>query len=314
MAAPSPLISVIVPAFNVSSWITEAVQSIQRQSISDFEIIIIDDGSSDDTYNKAVLLSKDDPRIHVHKNEKNLGITTSLNIALSLASGEFIARMDADDIATPDRLEKQLLFLQDNPDYALVGAQMLTIDESGNRHGISPCPVSHEDAKKVILYSSPVPHIWLCRADVYAKLKGYRQLAPAEDYDFLLRMETLGLKYGNHPEALMMIRSRNGNTASVASLKQRKAQNYVLALYKERSTTGLTDSYSPEGFQKAIRSTALIERLHNRSSEYLAQSVRASGIVSRISYLLASVLLSPYNAQYVSRRLMYRRQMRRRPQ
>lgn len=314
MAALSPLISVIVPAFNVSAWIIEAVQSIQRQSISDFEIIIIDDGSSDDTYNKVVLLSEDDPRIHVHKNEKNLGITASLNIALSLASGKFIARMDADDIATPDRLEKQLLFLQDNPDYSLVGAQMLTIDESGNRHGVSPCPVSYEEAKKVIFYSSPVPHIWLCRADVYAKLKGYRHLAPAEDYDFLLRMETLGLKYGNHPEPLMMIRSRSGNTASVASLKQRKAQNYVLSLYKQRASNGLTDAYSREAFQNTIRSTAMADYFHNRSSDYLARSVKASSIVNRISYVLASVLLSPYNAQYVWRRVMYRLQLRKKPQ
>lgn len=309
-----PLISIIVPAFNVSPWIVEAIQSIQRQTIGDIEIIIIDDGSSDDTYKKALLLSEEDSRIHVHRNVKNLGITATLNTGLSLASGEFIARMDADDIATLDRLEKQLIFLQDHPDYSLVGAQMLTIDESGRRHGISPCPISYEESKKVIPYSSPVPHIWLCRAEVYRRLGGYRQLAPAEDYDFILRMETLGLKYGNHPEALMMIRSRNGNTASVASLKQRKAQNYVFSLYKERLTSGFKDSYSPEDFKNSIRSTALIERLHNRSSMYLAKSVGTPGIFSRIAYLLAAVLLSPYNAQYVWRRLMYRRQLLRSPQ
>lgn len=310
----SLLVSVIIPAFNVEKWVKPALRSILNQSLKNIEIIVVDDGSTDQTRDILLKIAASDNRVRVIFNEINQGIAKTLNRALQEVRGQYIARMDADDIAVVDRLQKQLLFLQDHPDYSLVGAQMLTIDESGNCHGISPCPVSHEEAKKVIPYSSPVPHIWLCRADIYAKLGGYRQLAPAEDYDFLLRMDTLGLKYGNHPEPLMMIRSRTGNTASIASLKQRKAQNYVLSLYKQRTSTGSRDSYSPGAFQNAVRSMEITEFFHNRSSHYLAQSVKASNIVKRIAYMLTAVILSPYNAQYVWRRIMYRRQLRKRPQ
>jgi glycosyltransferase involved in cell wall biosynthesis len=306
---PAPKISIIMPAYNVARWLGAAVESILNQTFTNFELIIVDDGSNDATPEVMRNQALRDSRIRIYFNDINSGIVRTLNTALEYARGAYIARMDADDIATPDRLDKQLQYLIDHPDYSLVGSQMMTIDESGTCHGLSPCPVSHEEARKVLPYSSPVPHIWLCHADVYKKLGGYRQLAPAEDYDFLLRLDTLGLKYGNHPEALMMIRSRDGNTASVASLKQRKAQNYVLSLYKQRISNKLADSYSLKEFQNATRSTVLIEYLHKRSSAYLARSVKTPGLVRCITYLFVSVLLSPYNAQYVWRRLMYRRQL-----
>jgi glycosyltransferase involved in cell wall biosynthesis len=306
MTINKPLISVIIPAFNVSRWIESSINSIQKQSISDLEIIVIDDGSCDDTFSKVNTLANEDLRIRAYKNEINSGIVATLNRALNIANGEFIARMDADDLAAPDRLEKQLQFLNDNPNYALVGSQMITIDEAGRQYGVSPSPVFYEEAKSVLVYSSPIPHIWLCRKSLYTKLGGYRSLAPAEDYDFILRLESYGMKYGNHSEALMMIRLRNGNTASLASLKQRKAQNYVISLYKERLLTGVVDSYSSEAFERSTRFMAVTEFFHNLSSEYLSRSVRALGVSSRIFYILVAILLSPYNAQYVWRRLLYR--------
>lgn len=299
------IISVLMPAYNVEKWIALSIESVLSQTLKEFELIVVDDGSTDGTAKIAGDLSKKDNRIKVYTLKKNLGIVGALNIGLQLSRGIYIARMDSDDIATPDRLEKQLNFLIDHPDYALVGAQMLSIDELGRQHDISPCPVTHQEAKKVLPYSSPVPHIWMCRADVYSKLGGYRQLAPAEDYDFLLRLETMGFKYGNHPDVLMMIRFREGNTASTASLKQRKTHAYVYKLFKKRKNKSLIDSFSDKDFDNHVRASQLMKLAHDFSSAYLSKAIHSQGF-RKLFFLIISALSSPYNARYIFNRVLYR--------
>ena len=119
-------ISVVMPVFNTPvSFLKEAVDSIINQTFKDFEFIIIDDGSTGSC--REYLESLSDPRIRIIHNEKNLGITKSLNIGLREASGKYIARMDADDISIPLRLEKQFAFMESNPDIILCGSKKVTI-------------------------------------------------------------------------------------------------------------------------------------------------------------------------------------------
>ena len=110
-------VTVIMPAYNVAPYIEEAVESVLRQSFSDFELLIIDDGSSDGTH--EVISRMSDSRIRKVRNESNIGLAATLNKGLSMAQTEYIARFDGDDLASPQWLEKNVGFLDNHPDYGI---------------------------------------------------------------------------------------------------------------------------------------------------------------------------------------------------
>ena len=112
-------------------FVFEAIASIQNQSYENLEIIIIDDCSTDYTFNVIEEIAKSDKRIKLYKNNQNLGIAETLNLGLKYASGEFIARMDGDDISMPNRIQEMLSFIQNNTDFDLVGSHTITINEKG---------------------------------------------------------------------------------------------------------------------------------------------------------------------------------------
>lgn len=123
-------LTVLMPVYNAEKFIAEAMDSILRQTFTDFEFLIIDDGSSDNT--SQIIQSYQDPRIRFYQNEKNLGISATLNKGIALASTDTIARMDADDISYPERLEKQYSFLEANPSYAMVSTLTRVVTETGD--------------------------------------------------------------------------------------------------------------------------------------------------------------------------------------
>ena len=125
-----PLISILIPTYNVGAWIDEAIKSIIEQTYKKIEIIIIDDYSTDNTREKIQNLARTDSRIKIIYNKENQKIVKSLNQGLLLAKGQYIARFDGDDIAAPDRIEKQLHYLEAN-DLDIVGCQMHSINEIG---------------------------------------------------------------------------------------------------------------------------------------------------------------------------------------
>src|SRR6185312_9442504 len=128
MQTDQPKITVLMPAYNAGKYIREAVQSVLRQTYRDFELLIVNDGSTDDTL--EIALSFTDPRVVV-VNKEHKGIAAALNTGLKLATAPFIARFDADDICMPTRLETQFNFLQDHPDYVLVGSDAEYVLENG---------------------------------------------------------------------------------------------------------------------------------------------------------------------------------------
>lgn len=225
------LISVLMPTYNVKAYVGEAVNSILSQTYSDFELIIVDDKSTDGTYEILQELSEKDSRIRLYQNDKNSKICKTLNRALSYAQGEYIARMDGDDIAVADRFEKMKEYLDENRDIAIVGSYLISIDEKGTEFGYKKYPRSSKLIQLGNKTSSCVPHFWMARKEIYDRLHGYRMIPYAEDYDFLLRGELLGYKYANIGEYLYKCRIRSGNTASANGLSQRKAAEYVKRLH-----------------------------------------------------------------------------------
>src|ERR1700681_1475187 len=125
----TPLVSVVLPVYNGERYLTQSINSILFQTYSNWELIIINDGSSDNTEN--LILNYPDKRIKYISNDGNKGIIYSLNKGLEKAKGEFIARLDADDVALPFRIEKQVEFLTENTDYAMCGSYFQTIDSNG---------------------------------------------------------------------------------------------------------------------------------------------------------------------------------------
>jgi glycosyltransferase involved in cell wall biosynthesis len=125
----APLVSVLMPVYNGEHYLRQAVDSILHQTFEDFEFIIINDGSTDNTL--SILKDYTDPRIILLQNKQNKGLVATLNYGLSVVRGQYIARMDADDIAFPHRLEKQVQFMESNPSVGLLGTNVIFIDEHG---------------------------------------------------------------------------------------------------------------------------------------------------------------------------------------
>jgi glycosyltransferase involved in cell wall biosynthesis len=240
--------------FNVEAYVAEALSSIQSQTFTDIEMVVVDDGSTDGTLRRVEQIASADARIKVVRVSRNLGLPLALNLGLTFCQAPFIARMDGDDIALPTRLEKQLRFLEENPNIALVGCACSPIDQFGSPipgAGISFKPVTQEAITKTMLLSTPCCHVWLARREIYAALSNYRKIPVAEDHDFLLRAVSAGFQLGNLTEALMQIRTRAGQLSS--RLQQMKAYYYVVALHSERVKHG-KDSFSLENFERATKS------------------------------------------------------------
>lgn len=206
--ADVPLISVLMPAYNARRYLREAVDSILAQTFGDFEFIIIDDGSTDDT--PAILKSyaARDRRIRIQSGP-NEGVSASLNKALALARGEFVARMDADDVSLPTRFEKQVQFLQQRPNYVLVGSRCMLIDPDGfpicEKTDIA---FEHEEIDSLLLRMSwPLVHpAVMIRTDALRKVGGYdTRYRTNQDHDLFLRLGEVG-RLANLSEVLLNYR------------------------------------------------------------------------------------------------------------
>ncbi len=177
-----PKVSVVMPAYNAEKYIGEAIESILNQTFTDFEFIIINDGSTDKT--KEIIQSYDDPRIVYLENKKNSGIVVTLNKGLDYATGEYIARMDADDISVNNRFEKQISYMEKNKDVGLLGTGIRVFGT-----GIQQCDrVFTTDSKQLkaeLIFNSCIAHpTVMIRREILEKnnLRYNKEFAGAEDY------------------------------------------------------------------------------------------------------------------------------------
>ncbi|MCR5636945.1 MAG: glycosyltransferase [Clostridiales bacterium] len=188
-----PLISVLMGIYNCSSTLKEAVDSIMAQTYENWELIMCDDCSSDDTYSVALELAKRDSRIKVIKNEKNLTLAPTLNNCLKQARGEYIARMDGDDVCDPKRFELELDALIKNPDCVLVSCFMKIFDESGETGLVK---YKEHPQKSDFSKGSPFCHAGcMMKTSVLRELGGYNtspDVLRAEDFDLWVRLYEAG--------------------------------------------------------------------------------------------------------------------------
>lgn len=207
-------ISVIMGIYNCASTLVEALDSLYAQTYQGFKIILCEDGSSDDTYQVAADYAAKHDNIILIRNDRNRGLNYTLNHCLKYADTEYVARMDGDDISLPTRFEKEINFLDEHPEYAIVSAPMIYFDEQGEfgrgKGGYAP-------TKNAFIYGTPHCHApCMVRREAYEAVGGYSvspRLLRVEDYHLWLKMYALGYRGYNLDECLYAMRDdRNAMT------------------------------------------------------------------------------------------------------
>jgi len=204
--------------YNGERFLRLSIESILFQTFADFEFIIVDDGSTDKTW--SILCDYADSRIRLIQNEENIGLTRSLNKGSALVQGEFIARMDADDISHPLRLEKQYAYMNDHPDVGVLGCQMEQIDVNGRKIDNFHAPLFHEAIAWKMLFETSIAHptVMMRRRD-FTEAGGYDpSFIYAQDLELWSRMVHVTW-FANLPESL---HSRRWHRFSICSLHSEK--------------------------------------------------------------------------------------------
>lgn len=207
---------------NQEATLAAAINSILKQSFRQFEFIIVNDASTDHSVEILADFAVKDKRIKLLTNRRQLGLTRSLNQAIKKAKGKYLARMDGDDIALPRRLEKQLKFLADHPQIALLGTAAYLINQKNKQIGLKRFPSDHQHIRASVLRYCPFIHpTWMFRRSALKEIGDYNEKFPfAQDYELVLRFLTR-FRTANLAEPLLKYRV---NSASAISLKNLKKQ------------------------------------------------------------------------------------------
>lgn len=203
-----PIVTVLMPVYNAEAFVATAIDSVLRQSFTQFELLIISDGSSDQS--AEIITSFRDERIRFINNERNLGLIATLNSGIRLASGKFIARMDADDVCLPDRLSKQVAFLEQRVDVAVVASLVDFINTDGEVTGnwsTDQSAVSEQDIALVMARTNCIAHpSVIMRTEIARKYLYQTNQKGAEDWDLWLRLLADGHRIAKISEVLLHYR------------------------------------------------------------------------------------------------------------
>lgn len=237
-----PEISVIMPVYNAEKYLKEAVDSILQQSFTDFELFIIDDCSTDSS--RAIIGSYADKRIVFIQKEKNTGYTDSLNMAIKLAKGKYIARMDADDISLKERFYRQYNHMEQNPRVLLLGTRFRII---GNNNEIQ-LPTTFKEIKFRMLFADPIchPSVFIRKSFFTSANSWYdKSFEPAEDYELWTRIIHAG-EVENLPEVLLHYREHEQQVSNVKKEIQNKAADKIKIKQLEQLISFSDKNYTKE--------------------------------------------------------------------
>lgn len=221
----SPTVTVFMAVYNGEKYIKEAIESVLNQSYTDFELLIINDGSTDQTLD--IIATFSDSRIRLLHNDGNKGLTYTRNHGVREARGKYFATLDSDDIAMPKRLKTQVGYMTANPDVAICGGQAVLID--GNSKEIRPYKVHVGDnlSHWLVLHNVFINSTLMIKTSVMREMDGYREMAPAEDYDLAFR---IGLKHrvANLKDKLVYYREHDNNISRVQTEKRNSAELRII--------------------------------------------------------------------------------------
>lgn len=217
----SPVVSVLMSVYGGKQYLGQAIQSVLDQTFKDFEFIIVDDGSRDESL--KMIRSFQDPRIVLIENKVNQGLTKSLNVGIAKAKGKYIARMDADDISSANRLEKQVQFLEENQGIWAVGTSAVLIDNNGEKKTTAKMPSDQQILGYLMMFGNSLIHpSVMMRTEMIRKIGGYSEnCMVAQDYDLWIRILESGGQLANLEEELIKLRVHEN------SVSQTKAQSQI---------------------------------------------------------------------------------------
>jgi glycosyltransferase involved in cell wall biosynthesis len=293
---------VLLSVHNDERFVSEAIESILSQTFRDFELIVIDDGSTDGS--RATIEAFDDHRIRL-VSRANRGLTASLNEALELARGEYVARQDADDISLPTRIEREVAFLDSHPEIALVGTNYTVIDEAGQRLSTTSVFTHPDDLAVAEILSNQYGHgsVMMRRARV-AELGGYDgSLGYVEDYDLFVRLSRIA-KIANIAEPLYLWRRNTGGI----SLSNKHVQWEQTLVVRDREFQRILDrrgefriftSFHPFDFHPSPRAYVAKKSMMFRDLAYLYRERGRPWSAALMQ--LAATVLEPRQRRNLSR-------------
>lgn len=256
-----PLVSVLMPVYNGAPWIRDAVASVLRQTLGDIELIVVDDGSTDPTPEIVGAISDDRLRL---ERQPRAGLTRSLNRALALAWAPLLARLDADDIALPERLERQRAFLDTHPDVGLVGGAAREVDAAGRLVREVRPPTDDAGIRRALIRRNPFVHSSvMMRRQVIERAGDYDERWPvAQDYELWMRLSRI-TRLANLPDIVVIRRLVPGRVTAERDDERLRAEARVrwravraglypwwAALYVARPALALA---LPLGVRRALR-------------------------------------------------------------
>lgn len=243
-----PLVSVVMPAYNASAYIADAIESILNQTYNKFELIIVDDCSRDGTADIIKKYAKRDKRIIFLQNKKNLKLSKTLNYGIEMAKGKYIARMDADDYSYHDRLEKQVSYFERHPTVGILGGSMEMFTTENKIIGIRKYPTQDNEIRKNLYWFSPFSHPLIMIRKAVLDTVGYYNdyYNPAEDYELYFRIGKVS-EFANLKDTLLRYRivSKSMTTGNTKNM--------------ELKTIEIRDLYSKD----AMYPMTLIQHLYN---------------------------------------------------
>jgi glycosyltransferase involved in cell wall biosynthesis len=256
----NPAVSVLLPVYNAQRYVAEAVESILAQSFSDFELIIVDDGSTDGSLRILRRFAARDPRVRLVSRE-NRGLVATLNEMIAMARGELLARMDADDISLPDRLALQVDYLRNHPDVVCVGGGQIWIDDGGFAFHEFQFPCGDAEIQELLLngVTSLVHPSVMMRRGAVLDVGGYDpEMKEGEDFDLWLRLGERG-RLANLEQVIIKYRIHDRSKTVLDEEPSRYGQ---LACERSRRRRGLRDQTVLDSSWKPMDFAARYDLLH----------------------------------------------------
>lgn len=294
-----PLISVVMPAYNSGRFLAEAVESILQQTIPDFELIIVDDGSTDETLEVASRLAAD-RRVKPMPGTARAGLAVALNRGFAVAEGEFLARMDSDDIAHPRRFARQLERLRAEPALALVGSAVRDIDAAGKAGRRRSFPEHRDRVAFASLYRNPVMHpTMMMRRDSLPPSPYRVDLPSAEDYGLILPLAR-ARRVANVPDVLLRYRVHQGSvtararTSMLESTRRAMWEQFRAAPFAPPMSESSVDALFEALYHRRRLGRDALEHLVAgfRESARHHASAQAAGIVDDLCFALVKSALA----------------------
>lgn len=294
-------VSVVMSTYNENiEELTQSIESILNQTFKEFEFIIILDNPQNQEHIKILneYVNKD-IRIKFFINEENIGLAKTLNKGIEIAKCKYIARMDADDISLPERLEKQYNILENNKDIDIVSTNKINIDENGAELEKSgSLPTEDKEIKRILEKMSIIVHpSVMFRKDRIEQLGKYREFPASQDYDLWLRACNENYKFYIIDEYLIKYRIRSNNISNKNPLKQWVIHEYIFKLYKQRMQK-VKDNFSIEDLNKYLQKHKAfdekeIDKFKNGLTymQKMKNSIKDKDLFSAICYLLKALTI-----------------------